>query len=69
MATSLDNLYTPKQFVKKYPALFKSIHSYRNFMKSRKANGADSFIVKMGNRKTLIDGDKFLEWLGRQNES
>jgi len=55
-----------KQLSKFYPAF--SELSLRWILFNRKTNGADSFVIKVGKKKIIIDTLKFIEWLNGNKE-
>jgi len=55
-----------KQLTKLYPAF--SELSLRWVLFNRSNNGADSFVIKVGKRKIVIDVEKFEIWLQQQKK-
>lgn len=60
----ISRYVTVKQLSKLYPAF--SELSLRWILFNRNNNGADSFVIKVGKKKLIIDTEKFQVWLNQQ---
>jgi hypothetical protein len=69
MPTELLKYATPRRFVESFPNLGLSLQALRWLLFHRQVNGleASGAILKLGQRRLLIDVEKFHEWLQQQN--